>query len=95
MKFDEAIWLLYCNLVHFSKKSGRLSSACPEILTFISHCSANFQPILDCFVLNFKLKYEDLENIKADRVNTVVINLGRIPFETFQEEEYWVSRCLI
>ena len=27
---------------------------------------------------NFKLKYEDSENIKADRVNTVVFNLYQI-----------------
>ena len=59
-------------LVHFS---GRLSSADTESLAFVSHCSANFQPILDCFMPNFKSKYEDLENIKAYRVNTVVSNL--------------------
>ena len=35
----------------------------------------NFQPILDRFIPNFTLKYEDLENIKADRVNTVIFNL--------------------
>ena len=50
--------------MHFSKKSGRLSSAGPEILVFGSHCSAKFQPILDCFAPNLKLKYEDSENIK-------------------------------
>ena len=27
---------------------------------------------------NFKIKYEDSENIKADRVNTVVFNLHQI-----------------
>ena len=36
----------------------------PEFLTFGSHCSANFQPILDCFIPKFKLEYDDLENIK-------------------------------
>ena len=65
-------------LVHFSKKSGRLSSTGSEILTFGSHCSANFQPILDCFIPKFKLEYGDLENIKADRVNTVVFDLHQI-----------------
>ena len=35
----------------------------------------NFQPILNCFIPNFTLKYEDSENIKADRVNTVIFNL--------------------
>ena len=30
---------------------------------------------MDCFIPNFKLKYEDLENIKADRVSTAIFNL--------------------
>ena len=51
------------------------SSAGPKILAFGSDCLANFQPILDCFMPNFKMKYEDSENIKADRVDTVVVNL--------------------
>ena len=54
-----------------------------EILAFGSHCSANFQPILDCFLPKFKLKYDDLENIKADRVNTVVFNLLKIKQSKF------------
>ena len=57
-----------------SKKSGGLSSMGSEILTFGSHCSANFQPILDCFIPKLKLEYNDLENIKPDRVNAVVFN---------------------
>ena len=61
--------------MHFSKKSGRLLSAGFESLAFASHCSANFQPILDCFITNFKLKYEDLDNIKTIGVDTVVSNL--------------------
>ena len=65
-------------LVHFSKKSGRLSSTGSEILTFGSHCSPNFQPILDCVIPKFKLEYDDLENIKTDSVNTVVFNLHQI-----------------
>ena len=65
-------------LVHFSKNLGRLSSTSSEILTFGSHCSANFQPIFDCFILKFKLEYEDLENIKTDCVNAVVFNLHQI-----------------
>ena len=64
--------------MHFSKKSGRLSSTGSEILTFGSHCLANFQPILDCFIPKFKLEYDDLENIKTDRVNVVVFNLHQI-----------------
>ena len=38
----------------------------------------NFQPILDCCIPKFKLKYDDLENIKTDRVNIVVFNLHEI-----------------
>ena len=70
----------YCcfKLGHFSKKSDRRSSVGPENLAFVSHCSVNFQPILDCFTPNIKLKYEDPENIKADRVNTIVFNLHQI-----------------
>ena len=74
-------------LVHFSKKSGRLSSTGPstgsEILTFGSHCSANSQPILDCFIPKFKLEYDNLENIKADLVNPVVFDLRQIKRLTF------------
>ena len=64
-------------LVHFSKKTGRLSLAGPKILAFGSHSMANFQSILDCFIPNFNLKHEDLENIKTDRVSTVVFNLQK------------------
>ena len=42
----------------FSKKSGRLSSEDPETLAFAGHCSANFQPTLDCIIPDFMLKYE-------------------------------------
>ena len=65
-------------LVHFSKKSGGPSSTGFEILTVGSHCSANFQPILHCFIPKFKLEYDYLENIKTDRVNAVVFNLHQI-----------------
>ena len=70
-------------LVHFSKKSGCLSSAGPESLAFGSHSLAKFQPILDCFIPNFKLKYEDSENVKADSVNTVVFNSHKIKRRAF------------
>ena len=64
--------------MHFSKKLGHLSSTGSEILTFGSHCSANFQLILDCFIPKIKLEYDDSENIKTDRVNAVVFNLHQI-----------------
>ena len=59
-------------LIHFSEKLGRLSSTDSEILDFGSHYSSNFQLILDCFIPKFKLKYDNLDNIKTDRINTVV-----------------------
>ena len=52
-------------------------------LAFGSHCSANFQSILDCFIPNFKLKHEDSENIKADRASTVVSNFRQIKRRAF------------
>ena len=66
------------------------SSAGPKNLPFGSHCSANFQLILDCFIPNFKLKYEDSENIKADRVNTVVFTLHQIKCQAF----FWDTRYI-
>ena len=42
-----------------------------------------FQPIFDRFIQNFELKYEDLENIKTNRVDTVVFNLHQIKQRTF------------
>ena len=72
--------------MHFLKNLVVCSSAGPKILPFGSHCSENFQPILDCFIPNFKLKYEDSENIKADRVSTVVFNLHQIKRRGFLGE---------
>ena len=67
--------------MYFLKKSDRLSSTGPEITAFVSHCSANFQLILDYFIPNFK--YEDSENMKADLVNTVVFNVHHIKHSAF------------
>ena len=64
--------------MHFLTKLCRLSSTGPKILAFVSHRSVNFQPILDCFIPDFKLKYEDSENVKADYVNTVAFTLRQI-----------------
>ena len=69
--------------MHFPKNSGSQSSACPEILAFVGHCSANFQPILDYFIPNSKLKDEDSENIKVDRVSTIVFKLRKIKRRAF------------
>ena len=65
------------------------ASSDPKILAFGSHCSANFQPILDCFIPNFKLTYEDSENIKAHSVRTVVFNLQQINRRAFF---FWDTR---
>ena len=54
------------------------SSVGLKILAFCSHSLANFQPIFDCFIPNSKLRYEDPENIKADSVNTVALDLNQI-----------------
>ena len=72
--------------MHSSKKSGRLSSAGPEILDFGSHCSTTqFKMILYSFIPNFKLKYEDSENIKTDHEDTVVFSLHQIKQRIFFE----------
>ena len=78
-------------LVLFKENSGRQSLAIPEILAFVSYCSANFQPTLDYFIPNFKLTYEDLENITSDRVKTVIFNLHQIKHRAF----FWDTRYLI
>ena len=72
----------------FSKKSDLSLSECPETEAFGSHCSAKCQLILDSFIPNFKLKYENLGNIKADCVNTVVFNLHQIK----RREVFWDTR---
>ena len=71
------------NWLHFSKKLGRLSSTGSEMSAFGSQCSANFESILDCFIPRFMLRYDDLENIKTDRVNAVVFNLHEIKQSKF------------
>ena len=62
----------------FLKSLVVCSSAGAKILAFGSHCLANFRLILDSFIPNLKLKYEDSENIKADLVSIVVFNLHQI-----------------
>ena len=70
--------------MHFSKKNlVACSSAGPKVVAFGNHSSANIQPILNCFILNFKLKYDDLKSIKADRVSTVVFNVHQIKRQAF------------
>ena len=60
-----------------------MSLAGRKILAFGSHSMVNFQPILDCFIPNFKLKYEDSKNINTDCVSTVIFNLHQIKRRAF------------
>ena len=53
----------------------KVGSSVYKILAYGSHSLTNFQSILDWFIPNLMLKYENSENIKADRLNTVVFNL--------------------
>ena len=76
--------------MHFSKNQVVFSSGSPKDLAFGSHCLVNFQPILDCFIPNFKLKYEDLENIKADCASTIVFNLHQIKRQAFFWDTWYV-----
>ena len=61
-------------LTHFPKNLDVCSSVAPKILAFGSHALANFEPILDCVIPNFKLTYKNSENIKADCVSTDIFN---------------------
>ena len=80
----------------FRQKSGRLSSTGSEILNFGSHCWANFQPILDCFIPKFKLDYENLENIKTDCLNTVVFSLHQIKrLKSFLGHPVYYCMCIV
>ena len=54
------------------------SSVGPKMLVFCSHSSVNVQLISDCFIRNYKLKYEDSENIEADRADTVGSKLHQL-----------------
>ena len=67
----------------FEKKSGSLSPACSEVLTYGSHCLAKFQLTCDCFIPNFTLKYEDSENKETGSADTVVLNLHKIKQTNF------------
>ena len=82
--------LLAFHLVQpFGKANGfvslitRLSSAGPEILAVDSHYSAKFLLIFDCFIPNFKLKYEDLDNIGTDRLDIVIFYSHEIKQRNF------------
>ena len=82
-------------LMHFSKKIESSVINGFRNFSFGSQCSVNFQPILDCFILKFKLKYDDLENVKTDRVNTTVFNLHEIKHLKFFVEHPILNRYKI
>ena len=85
-KFKNSLYsseLCECNMAAlnwyiFLKKLGGLSSTGSKTLTFGSHCSTNFQPILDCFIPKFELEYDNLETIKTDHVDAVIFSLHQI-----------------
>ena len=81
MSFDKQYGCF--KLVRFPKITGRLSLEGPKILAFGSHSKAKFQSSLDSFIPNFKLKYEDLQNIKTDRVTTLPFSLHQIKRRAF------------
>ena len=70
-------------LMRFSKIMGPSVFEGPKILAFGSNSMARFQSILDCFIPHFKLKCEDLENIKTNRVTTLAFNLHQIKPRAF------------
>ena len=53
------------------------------MLVFCSHSSVNVQLILECSIRNFRLKYEDSENIEADPADTVVFKLHQLKLLAF------------
>ena len=69
-------------LINFSKKFGPLSSTGSEILASVAIARRTCNRFI-CFIPKFKLKYDDLENIKTDRVNTVVFDLHQIKQSKF------------
>ena len=71
------------NWCMFRKDRVVCSSAGAKSFSFSGPSSARFQPILDCFISDFKLKHKDSENLKADRVSTVVFNLHQIKHGAF------------
>ena len=75
----------------FFEKIGSSVIMRPEILAFGSLCSVNFHPILDYVIPNLKLNYEDSENIKTNRVNTVVFNLRQIKKRNFLGNTCYMS----
>ena len=79
-----------------SKNLVVCSSTGPKILAFGSHCLANFQPILDCFIKNFKLTYENSENIKVNRMSTVVFTYIKSKVARFLEVGHSVlNTCIV
>ena len=50
---------------------------------------------MDCFIPNFKLKYEDSENVKADPVNTVLFNLHQNKRQAFSWDIRYVGYMIL
>ena len=50
---------------------------------------------MDCFKLNFKLKYKHSDNIKANCVNAVIFNLHQIKQSSLLGHPVHVNQCRI
>ena len=72
LNFDKAIWLL------FFGKDWVVCHQTPEILAF-DELLTNF----GLLYTNFNFKYEDSENLKADRAYAIIFNLHQIKHLVF------------
>ena len=86
-------WLKNKNVTgkrHIGRRKMPPSPTVLKMLAFVSHCSAKFQLISDCFIPNFKLKYQNSENIKSGRVYTVAFNLHPIKRQTIFGDTWYI-----
>ena len=65
-----------------------------EVLAFLSHCWANFQPVKVYSVQKFKLKHENSEYIIADCLTVVIFNLHRIKLQVFKTPATCTKRTM-
>ena len=82
MNFQKTFWFLVYVILHLDLFQFLFIGGFSNFgfhLTLLGELSTN----LDWFIPNFKLKYEGSENIKADRVSTVVFNLHQIKRRAF------------
>ena len=85
LNFDRAIWLLLINA--FLGKDWVVCHQTPEILAF-DKLLTDFGLLYTCTSFNFK--YEDSENLKADRADAVIFNLHQIKHRTFLWDAWYL-----